>query len=89
MMAVMSKPWGQRVEQVWQAAHNQGVSDSRAMSSWPNCTARDDLVGLPVEELRHGAAAGAFYALVAQVNILSQFVLDALGQFRADGHRLA
>ncbi len=80
MMAAMSNPWGQRVVHVWQHAHSQGVFECRAMSSCPSWSARMIWLGCQSKNSTDRAAAGAFDALVAQVDVLTQLVLHAPGE---------
>jgi hypothetical protein len=43
-----------------------------------------DLIGLPVKVFSYRASTGAFYALVAKVDVLAQLFLNALGQIGID-----
>ena len=43
-----------------------------------------DLIRLPVKKLAYRAAACALDALVAKVDVLSEFLLDSQGQIRFD-----
>ena len=62
MMAVTSSPCGQRVVHVWHEAHSHGLSERRAISVSPNCTARmiwfgcqsmNSATGQPLVHLTH------------------------------------
>jgi hypothetical protein len=50
----------------------------------PQLQSAHDLIRLPIEELRHGAAAGALHALITQKDILPGFVLHTSRKFRID-----
>ncbi len=81
-MRAMSKPWGQRVEQVRQAAQSQGVLLFKTASRVANLHQPHDLIRRIIEKVSHRTTAGAANALVAEERVLSGLFLDFPGQIR-------